>query len=91
MDLYLDTTTLARLTNYLAKTTESIEIIATGGTIGSAAAYTLDITIPKAVYTAAQTKITDSHNLLTIEFQGIYDTATSALVKTTLTNLVSAY
>ena len=90
-DLYLDATSLTRLTNYIAKTTESIELIATGGVIGSAAAYQLSILIPKAVYTAATTKITDAHNLLSIEFQGIYDIVTSALIKPTLTNLVASF
>ncbi|HEX2910388.1 MAG TPA: phage tail tube protein [Chloroflexia bacterium] len=92
MDLYLDTTTLTRLTNYINKTTESIELIATGvDTIGNASHYVLDMLIPKAIYTAGETKITDSHNLLTIEANGIYDTATSKLLTPTLTNLVASY
>jgi len=91
ISMYLDATALARLTNYLAKTTEAIELIATGAAIGSAAAYVLDVVIPKAVYTTATTKITDQHNLLEIEFNGIYDTSTGKLLGVTLTNLVTAY
>jgi len=91
LEMYLDNTSLTRLTNYIAKTTESIEIIVTGIALGSAANYVLDILIPKAVYTTGETKITDSHNLLTVEFEGIYDTATSKLLSITLTNLLAAY
>ena len=91
ISMYLDATTLTRFTNYMAKTTEAIELIATGNAIGSAAAYVLDITIPKAVYTTATTKITDQHNLVEIEFNGLYDTSTGKLIGVTLTNLVAAY
>ncbi len=91
LELYLDSTALTELTNYINKTTRSIELIATGGAIGSAANYVLDLLVPKAVYTAAESKITDSHNLLTIEFNGIYDTASSKLLALTLTNLLASY
>lgn len=91
IDLYLDSTSLTELTNYIAKTTRSLELIATGGAIGNAATYLLDVTIPKAVYTAADSKITDQHNLLSISFEGIYDTVTGKLLGVTLTNLVAAY
>ncbi len=89
IELYLDATALTRLTNYLANTNESIELIATGGAIGNAAAYVLDILIPKAVYTAVESKVTDNHNLLSISFEGIYDTATSKMMAVTLTNLLA--
>ncbi len=91
IELYLDTTALTRLTNYINKTNEAVELIATGNAIGTAANYVLDILVPKAVYTAADTKITDAHNLLTIEFNGLYDTSTNKLLAVTLTNLLSAY
>jgi len=92
IEMYLDTTTLNRLVAYLAKTNESIELIATGtDTIGVGAHYALDILIPKSVYTTADTKITDDHNLLSIEFAGIYDTVTSKLLAVTLTNLLATY
>lgn len=91
IEMYLDSTTLTRLTNYLANTKESIELIITGNSIGTAANYALDILIPKASYKTADTKITEGHNLLTIEFEGIYDTATSKLLSVTLTNLITSY
>src|SRR5258708_24926795 len=90
LDLYLDSTTIAELNNYVNKTTRSIEIIITGNAIGSAANYVLDITIPLAVYKTAVTKITDAHNLLSIEFEGLYDTGgTNKLIAATLTNLLT--
>lgn len=88
---YLDATTIGQLTAYIGKTRQSIELIVTGTAIGSAANYVLDILIPKADLTGADTKITDSHNMLEIEFDGIYDTATSKLIAVTLTNLITAY
>lgn len=92
IDLYLDSTTLTRLTNYIANTNESIELIATGtSVIGSAAHYVLDLLVEKAVYKSSDTKIVDSHNLLSIEFDGLYDTGSSKLLALTLTNLLSAY
>lgn len=91
MDLYLDSTTLTEMSNYVNKTTRSLELIATGSAIGNASNYVLDLLIPKAVYTAAESKITDNHNLLSISFNGYYDTATSKLISAVLTNLTSAY
>jgi len=89
VSLYLDSTSLTRFTNYLATTKEAIELIATGGAIGSAAFYVLDINVPKAIYTAGETKITDAHNLLVVEFNGVYDTSTSKLLGVTITNLLA--
>lgn len=91
MDLYLDSTTLTELTDYISKTSRSIELIATGKTIGSAANYVLDITIPNAFYDTATTKISDSTNVLSLSFEGIYDTATSKMLGVTLTNLLTSY
>lgn len=91
IELYLDSTSLTRFNNYISNTQESIELIATGGAIGNASNYVLDILIPKAVYTAAETKVTDSHNLLSIDFDSYYDTATSKLLSVALTNLVASY
>ncbi len=91
MDIYLDSTTATQITNYLNKTNASLELIITGTAIGTAANYVLDIVIPKAVYKAADVKITDQHNVINVEFEGIYDTVTSKLLGVTLTNLVTAY
>ena len=91
LELYLDSTTITELTNYINKTTRSIELIATGSSIGTAANYVLDLLVPKAVYKTVDTKITDNHNLLSIEFDSYLDTATSKLIAITLTNLLSSY
>lgn len=91
MELYLDSTTITEMTNYINKTTQSLEFIATGAAIGSAANYLFDILLPKAVYTAAATKINDGHNLLEISGNGLFDTSTSKLIGITLTNLIASY
>lgn len=90
IELYLDSTSLTRLTNYLANTNEAVEFIATGGTIGSAANYVLDALVPTAVYKMADTPITDGHNLLTIYFETIPD-STPKILALTLTNLLASY
>lgn len=89
-DLYLDNTSLTELTNYIAKTTRSIELVATGSSIGTASNYVFDLLVPKAVYTTGEVKVSDNHNLLSLEANGIYDTATSKLLSVTLTNLLSS-
>jgi len=91
MDLYLDSTSATRIANYINNTRESVELIATGGSIGNASNYKLSMLVAKAVYTSAETTITDGHNLLSVEFTGIYDTATSKLITPTLTNLLATY
>lgn len=91
LTLYLDNTTATQLTNYVNNTQASLEIICTGGSIGSAANYILDILLPKAVWVAATTKITDKHNMLELSFDSVYDTATSQLIKVVLTNLLASY
>jgi hypothetical protein len=91
VDLYLDSTTTAKLTNYINHTNESIELVATGGAIGSAAAYALSVLIPKAVYTAADTPIGSDTNMLSLSFDSIPDPSTGKLIVPTLTNLVASY
>ncbi len=92
IELYLDATTIAELTNYINATNRSLEFVATGNAIGTAANYVLDLLVPKAIYTAAETKVTDSHNLLSIEFHGIFDTGgINKLLACTLTNLLASY
>jgi hypothetical protein len=91
MQLYLDSTTITELTNYINGTKRSLELIATGGSIGSAASYLLDISIPKAIYNAADSKITDSHNVLDVEWTGMYSSSDSKMLAVQLTNLISAY
>lgn len=91
IEVYLDNTALTRLTNYLSNTNEPLEIVTTGASIGNASNYALDILIPKAAWDKTAEKITDAHNMLELDFQGIYDTATSKLISVTLTNLITTY
>lgn len=91
-EMYLNSTTSAEITKYLNKTESAIDLILTGPeTIGSASNYGLTISIPRAVYTTTQTPLAEGHNLVTIEFSGLYDTGSSSLVTAVLTNLVTAY
>jgi len=89
VELYLDSTTAAFITDYLGKTERSVELILTGDVIGSASNNKFDMTIPKAVFTSAETPLREDYNLLTIEFQGVYDTATSKLLNVVVTNLLT--
>lgn len=91
-EMYLDATTAAEITKYLAKTESSIDLIFTGiDTIGVASNYKLTISVPRAVYTATETPLAEGHNLVTVEFAGLYDTSSSSLVTAVLTNLITAY
>lgn len=89
VDMYLDNTTLAEINAYLAKTNRVLDIIFTGDSIGSASNYQLSISVPKITYTKGETPLADDYNLLTIEFEGQYDTATSKLISVVLTNLLT--
>jgi len=90
ISLFLDATSLTELTDYIAHTNRSLEIIATGVTaIGSTSHNVLDISLPVVSYTSGVTKITDQHNLLELEFTARYDTVTSKLIAITLTNLMA--
>jgi hypothetical protein len=92
-DIYLDSTSAAQVTNYLNKTQQSVEIIATNPdtTIGTSSNYTLDILMPQTVLTVADRKLTANHNVLSVEFAGMYDTTTSKLMSVVLTNLLTNY
>lgn len=90
-DAYLDNTTLAEMTAYLANTARALSIELTGGAIGTSSFYKLVITIPVVYLTSASTPISDGFNVLSAEGQAIYDTATSKLFNAVLTNLVTAY
>jgi Phage tail tube protein len=89
IELYLDSTSLAQLTAYLANTEQSLQVLVTGGAIGSASNNKFDLSIPRAVITSAETKISDDYNLVTIEFNGLYDTATTKLLDLKITNLLA--
>lgn len=90
-DLYLNSDSAAKYLDYLNKTDTSLDIVFTGDAIGVAANYKLTVTIPKVTFKASSYPVTDDYNLLTVEFEGIYDTATSKLLSAVLTNLTIAY
>lgn len=91
IELYLDTTSYTQLTNYLSGTDVSVEIIGTGGAIGSAAHYGIDILVPVCAYEKEDQKLQDGYNLVTLDLKGKYDTSTAQLIKIVLTNLLTAY
>ena len=88
VELYLNNTTLAEYNNYLAKTTRPIDLVITGAPIGVASNDKLTLSIPKSVFKMAETKLAEDYNLLSIEFEGLYDTATSKLLSLVATNLL---
>ncbi len=90
-DLYMDANSAAKYTDYLNKTEQSLDIIFQGESIGTAANYKLDINIPKVVFTATNYPVNEDYNVISGEFEGIYDTATSRLIRTILTNLTANY
>jgi hypothetical protein len=90
-ELYLDATSAAEYADYLSKTDNALVITFTGDAIGSSSNYGLQISIPKASYNAATFPVTDEYNMLSVEFDGIYDTATSKLLTIVLTNLLTTY
>ncbi len=90
-DLYLNSDSAAKFTDYLNKTTQSLQLVFTGDAIGTASNYKLDITIPKAVFKVSSFPVREDYNLLSVEFEGIYDTATSKLISVVLTNLTANY
>ena len=89
LEMYLNNTTLAQMTAYLAGTTQSFQMLITGPSIGTGAAYTFNLTIPKGIYKTSETKLGEDYNLLSVEFEGIYDTATSKLFNVVMTNLLA--
>jgi hypothetical protein len=92
LEMYLDSTTLAFMDNYLAKDFVPIAVSILGDdTIGASDNYQLDINIPKAVLTTGETPLADDYNFLTLEFEGIYDSGTDKLVDYILTNLTAVY
>lgn len=90
-ELYLDATSAAEYADYLAKTDNALSIVFTGDSIGASSNYGLSLSVPKAAYKAATFPVTDDYNLLSVEFEGIYDTGTSKLLTAVLTNLLTTY
>lgn len=89
IECYLDNTTLAEYNDYLAKTNNALDIVCTGDAIGVSSNNQLSINIPKVFYTSAVTELGEDYNLLKIEFEGVYDTATSKLLSMVATNLLA--
>jgi hypothetical protein len=89
LEMYLDSNTTAYMTDYLAGTQRALQFNLTGDTIGSTANNKVVIDIPQARFTTAETPLREDYNLLTVEFEGIYDTATSKLISAIVTNLLT--
>jgi hypothetical protein len=91
IEFYLDSNTAAEYTDYLNGTEQALVIGFTGDTIGTSSNYGLQLTVPRARYSTGSVPINDDYNALTVEFEGIYDTATSKLITPVLTNLLTNY
>lgn len=91
IEMYLDNATLAYLNDYLAKNERSLDLILTGDSIGVGSSIKLELSIPRAVFTSGETKLSEDYNLLTVEFSGIFDTVSSKLLSVKLTNLLANY
>lgn len=90
-EMYLNTNTLAEMTKYLSHTNIAIDLELTGDAIGVGSNYQFNLSIPKAIYTTAETPLGNDYNLLTVEFEGIYDSVTSSLITGHLVNLLPNY
>lgn len=90
-ECYLDSTTLAELNDYLTKTNNALDLVVTGDAIGVSANQKIEINIPKVFYTAADTELGEDYNLVSVEFEGVYDSTTAKLLSAKLTNLLANY
>lgn len=91
-EMYLDNTTLALYNNYIDKDFVQVELVITGDTIGASSNYGLVVEVPKAVITSAETPLADDYNLLTLEFEGVFDVPSGGyLCEMSLTNLTPTY
>jgi hypothetical protein len=79
------------MNKYLTNDEVAIDLELTGASIGVASNYQFNLSIPKAIYTTAETPLGNDYNLLTVEFSGMYDTATSSLVSGYMVNLLPNY
>jgi hypothetical protein len=91
IELYLDTATLVEYNNYISKTIRSIDLSIVGEAIGVAENKKFSISIPTAVLITGETPINEDYNLLSIEFEGVYDTVTGKLLSASMTNLLPNY
>lgn len=90
-ELYMDNATAAKFADYLAKTDRSIDLAFTGDAIGTASNYGLSISIPRVTFKSSTDPIRDDYNIITLEFEGVYDATTSKLLSSVMTNLTANY
>jgi hypothetical protein len=90
-ELYLNTDSATLFADYLAKTERAIVLTFTGDAIGSASNYKFALTLPRAIFKVATNSITEDFCMLSVEFEGLYDTVTSKLISAVLTNLTTSY
>jgi hypothetical protein len=88
--MYLDSATLAMMTDYIAKTERALEIKIEGDIAGGAVKYTLRLIISRAIFTAVSTKLDTDYNALEVEFDAL-EHATDGILKVELTNLATSY
>lgn len=88
--MYLDSATLAMMTDYIAKTERALEIKIEGDIAGGAVKYTLRLIVSRAIFTAVSTKLDTDYNALEVEFEAL-EHATDGILKVELTNLATSY
>lgn len=89
IECYLDSTTLAHYNSYLAGTHVALALELTGDAIGTSSNNKVILSIPVASLKASTTSLNEDYNLVSFEFEGIYDTATSKLFNVVITNLLA--
>lgn len=89
IELYLDDTTLAEYTDYLAKADKKLEIIGHGEAFSSTSDYGFNLTLHKGNYKKAETKLSEDYNLLTLEIEGIHSDSDGEMFNVTFTNALA--
>lgn len=90
-ELYMNSDSAPKYTDFLNQTQQALQLVWQGDAIGVAAYYKLDISIPKVVFKASTYPVAENENIITVEWEGIYDTTTSKLLTPVLTNLLANY
>lgn len=91
IDLFLNSTSAAELTNYLNKTSRSLQLTLTGGTIGSTSNTKLDLTIPVCTFKVAKWPLTFDYNHLEIEFEAEENSSGALISNFVCTNSTVSY
>lgn len=91
MEIFLNSSSSAEITAYLNKTLRALTIEITGEAIGTASNNKLTVSMPKVFYKVAETKIVENENMISVEFEGVFDTATSKLLSMQLVNTLANY